>query len=97
MGVRLFGCRIVLGAGAVAVFSFVHIFDVVFEQQQVRLGVAVYLERVAVIPFDGAFDFLIVLQDDNHQGMGVNLFFIVVQFGMGFCRRWLAFTHLNTR
>jgi len=44
-----------------AVFGFEHVLDVVFEQEDIRRGLAVYFEGRAVIPLNCAFDLFAVL------------------------------------
>src|SRR5579872_2084353 len=65
----------------------VHVLDVGFEDQQIRLAVAIHLEATLVVPLNDALKRLPVLEHDSHLSFGLHLLQIIEVFRIGLVRR----------
>src|SRR6266508_5878532 len=72
---------------ALVLVLLVHVLDVVFQEQDVGLAVAVHLDGQAVVPLDGAADLLAILQLDDHARLVVHLLLVIEALGVGLLRR----------
>ena len=68
----------------------IHVFDIAFVKQHVRVAVAVQFQTRAVIPFDHALQHLTVLQFDDHRRFRLHLLDVVEILGVGLVRGYLA-------
>ena len=58
------------------------IFDTGFVDQRTERALP-HLDRIAVVPFDGAFDSLPIFEKENHQGSALNLLLQVKLLSVG--------------
>lgn len=65
--------------------------DALLVDQQIRVAAAIYLDAIAVVPFDPPVHFLAVFKHDDHGRAALHLFLKVESFGMGLFGRIAAF------
>src|ERR1700726_3883522 len=63
--------------------SLVHVLDVGLEDEEVGSAVAVDLQASLVVPLDGAFQRLSILQHEDHGRLGLHLLHVVEIFRVG--------------
>src|SRR5579864_3460788 len=74
--------------GAVrTISSLIQIFNVGFEEQQVRFAFPIHFKAILVIPLDDALQNFAILEDEGHLRFGLHLFQIVKILGVGLLRR----------
>src|ERR1051326_1396440 len=78
-------------------FGFVDVFDVAFENQEVWRRSTIDLQCAAIIPLNRSFNLFSVFEHQDHWSMSIDLFFIIVDFGVRLCRRRLPLAYLNGR
>ena len=70
---------------------FIHVLDVMLQDQKIGAFIAMQLDAVLVIPLDDAEYFLIVLKDNDHRSMSIHLLFVVEAFSVRLFGRYLLF------
>jgi hypothetical protein len=77
--------------------SFVYVFNIALQNQKIRSRPSINFQRSSIVPFDRTFNFFAVLQNEYHLRMGVDLFLVIVDFGVRLRRRRLPLAYLDGR
>src|SRR5262245_44689301 len=59
---------------------FIHILNIMFENEQVRAFITVQLDAVLIVPFDCPAQFLVIPQYKHHRRVRVHLLLIIEAF-----------------
>jgi hypothetical protein len=81
---------------ALAFLGLEDIFNIVLQDHQVRSAFAINLQRVTIVPLDGAFDLFSITKHNNHQRVSIDLLLVIEEFGVRLEGRWHALPRLRS-